>query len=139
MGSMIDQSVMDLHEKTFKITDEKMIFREILQGILWFYYSYRYMCINNLETNRRLSVSRLPVSKLPISTAKLNYSLRSIISVGVLVQVFGYMSWHPFHWRILLCQCWQTVCNMICTQCLVGRLFSICDSIAFYISFPNSA
>lgn len=34
MGSMIDQSVMDLHEKTFKITDEKMIFREILQGIL---------------------------------------------------------------------------------------------------------
>lgn len=43
------------------------------------------MCINNLETNRRLSVSRLPVSKLPISTAKLNYSLRSIISVGVLV------------------------------------------------------
>jgi hypothetical protein len=36
MGSMIDQSVMILYEKTFKITDDKMIFRVILQGILRF-------------------------------------------------------------------------------------------------------
>jgi hypothetical protein len=34
MGSMIDQSVMILYDKTFKIADDKMIFREILQGIL---------------------------------------------------------------------------------------------------------
>jgi hypothetical protein len=36
MGSMIDQMVLILYEKTFKITDDKMIFRDILEGILTF-------------------------------------------------------------------------------------------------------